>query len=56
MAVPIRSQQNQPVPSIAEPDNLNKAIINIWCSQVSLHFAMETYEYLHINVTVTTNP
>ena len=41
MAVPIRSQQNQPVPSIAEPDNLNKAIIDVRQCELRLHIATE---------------
>jgi hypothetical protein len=44
MAMSIRSQQNQPVPSIAKPDNLKEAIINIRRREFPLHDATETCE------------
>jgi hypothetical protein len=42
----IRSQQDEPMPGITEADNLDKPIVNVRCSQVSLHIAMKTNESL----------
>jgi hypothetical protein len=41
----IRGKQDKTVPGIAKADNLDKAVVDKWCSQVSLHIAMKTYKF-----------
>lgn len=35
--MPIRGQQNQPMPSVTEADNFNKSIVHKRCSELLLH-------------------